>query len=100
MTKKYLLPSGICYTVIIKRRRILFCRGMRWFDNCVMIETENSKEHLSDRRNGGIIHRYGPYIFITALIGYIVLLGIGVIAELFDIQSILDWWIWRPPGKQ
>ncbi|MBF0274814.1 MAG: hypothetical protein HQK84_06245 [Nitrospinae bacterium] len=38
-------------------------------------------------------------IFTAVLVIYITLLGIGTIAELFDIESILDWWIWRPPGK-
>jgi len=38
-------------------------------------------------------------IAISVVIGYIVVLGIGAIAEVFDFQPILDWSFWRPPGK-
>lgn len=47
----------------------------------------------------GFFTEYGPVFFLGGLIMYIILLGIGVIAEMFDIESILDWWIWRPPGR-
>ena len=43
--------------------------------------------------------KYGPAIGMAVLIGYIILLGIGVFAEVFKVQWILDWWIWSPPGK-
>ncbi len=39
--------------------------------------------------------KYGAHLFLGALVFYVVLLGIGTIAEIFKIQSILDWWIWR-----
>ena len=42
---------------------------------------------------------HGPTLGMVVLIGYLILLGIGVFAEVFKIQSILDWWIWSPPGK-
>lgn len=38
-------------------------------------------------------------VFLVLLAGYLVLLGIGVAAEMFDIEPVLDWWLWRPPGK-
>ena len=47
----------------------------------------------------GYLAAYGPAIGMVVLICYLILLGIGVFAEVFKIQSILDWWIWTPPGK-
>jgi hypothetical protein len=47
----------------------------------------------------GFLKKQGPTIGLVALFLYVVLLGIGVIAEVFKIQWILDWWIWSPPGK-
>lgn len=38
-------------------------------------------------------------MFLGALAIYMLLLIIGVVAEVFKIQSILDWWIWRPVGR-
>lgn len=40
-----------------------------------------------------------PKVFLAGFFVYLVLLIIGVVAEVFKIQSILDWWIWKPPGK-
>lgn len=40
-----------------------------------------------------------PKIFLAGFFVYLALLIIGVVAEVFKIQSILDWWIWKPPGK-
>ena len=59
-------------------------------------------ETSSEQGSGGIkafFAKYGPAMFMAALIGYIILLGIGVFAEVFKVQWILDWWIWSPPGK-
>jgi hypothetical protein len=47
----------------------------------------------------GFFAKNGPTIFLIGLGLYLILLSIGVIAEIFDIQPILDWWIWSPPGK-
>ena len=47
----------------------------------------------------GFFSKHGSTIGLVVLIGYVILLGIGVIAEVFKIQWILDWWIWSPPGK-
>ncbi len=49
--------------------------------------------------SGGLWDRYGGKVMLGLLGVYLTLLFIGVIAELFNIQSVLDWWIWRPPGK-
>lgn len=48
---------------------------------------------------GGFFRKHGSTIGLVVLIGYVLLLGIGMIAEVFRIQWILDWWIWSPPGK-
>jgi len=47
----------------------------------------------------GFFRKHGSTIGLVVLIGYVILLGIGVTAEVFKIQWILDWWIWSPPGK-
>ncbi len=49
--------------------------------------------------SGGLWDRYGQRVMLGGLAAYLLLLLVGVIAEIFDLQSILDWWIWRPPGK-
>jgi len=43
--------------------------------------------------------KHSSTIGLAVLIGYVILLGIGVIAEVLRIEWILDWWIWSPPGK-
>jgi hypothetical protein len=63
-------------------------------------EMENMESKQEDLRGiKGFFHKYGPMLFLGGFIVYIILLFIGLIAEIFDIESILDWWIWRPPGK-
>lgn len=60
----------------------------------------SAQEQERETRNGdGFWDRYGQYIVLAVLAGYLALLVTGVVAEIFDIQPILDWWIWRPPGK-
>lgn len=39
--------------------------------------------------------KYGAHLLLGALVIYVILLGIGTVAEIFKIQSILDWWIWK-----
>ncbi len=51
------------------------------------------------KNNNGFWDKYGQTIVLVGLGCYLALLVTGVIAEIFDIQPILDWWIWRPPGK-
>ena len=41
------------------------------------------------------LKKYKDHILLSALAFYVVLLGIGVIAELFDIQAILNWPIYK-----
>ncbi len=48
---------------------------------------------------GGLWDKYGQKVIMGVIAAYLLLLFVGVIAELFDIESVLDWWIWRPPGK-
>ena len=62
-------------------------------------EAQDNQAQDKEEHTGGFWDRYGQKIMLGGLGAYLVLLLIGVIAELFDIQSILDWWIWRPPGK-
>jgi hypothetical protein len=47
----------------------------------------------------GFFDRYGANIILVALFLYVILLLTGTIAEIFHIDSILNWWIWRPVGK-
>ena len=47
----------------------------------------------------GFFKKHGPEIGLAVLIIYVILLGIGTIAEIFEIQWILDWWIFRSPGR-
>lgn len=59
----------------------------------------NSEEGEELKGLKGFFRKHGSTIGLAVLIGYVILLGIGVIAEVFKIQSILDWWIWSPPGR-
>jgi hypothetical protein len=55
-----------------------------------------------EKEPGGIKELFGRRwsdIFLAILFIYVILLGIGVFAEVFKVQSILDWWIWRAPGS-
>lgn len=47
----------------------------------------------------GYLKKHGPEIGLAVLICYVILLGIGVAAEIFKIQWILDWWIFNPPRR-
>ncbi len=53
----------------------------------------------AEREVRGFFSRRGPEILLAILVIYVILLGIGVFAEVFKVQSILDWWIWRAPGS-
>jgi hypothetical protein len=52
----------------------------------------------SDERKS-FFDKYGANIIVVGLVLYLILLAIGTFAEIFKIQSILDWWIWSPIGK-
>jgi hypothetical protein len=61
-----------------------------------MVKTSDQEEI---RSSNDFINKYGSSLFIAPIVIYIVLLVTGLMAELFDIQPILDWWIWSPPGR-
>jgi len=44
-------------------------------------------------------NKYNSEIGLTILIIYVILLGLGTIGELFDVEWILDLPIFRPMGK-
>jgi hypothetical protein len=65
-----------------------------------MDDTLEEKETASEEgEKKGFFGKHGDKIFLAALLVWFVLLVIGVIAEIFDIESVLDWWIWKPVGK-
>lgn len=69
-----------------------------------MEETVNEKPQETQEEQDltgirGFFKKHGPEIGLAVLIIYVILLGIGTIAEVFDIQWILDWWIFRSPGR-
>ena len=55
--------------------------------------------HQTSSEKNGFFDKYGAYMIIGGLVLYVILLAIGTFAEIFKIQSILDWWIWSPPGR-
>jgi hypothetical protein len=61
------------------------------------IVVEPQQETLAGK--SGFFDKYGVYLIMGGLIFYVILLAIGTFAEIFKIQSILDWWIWSPPGR-
>lgn len=46
----------------------------------------------------GFFSKHGAKLFLAGFALYFLLLLTGTIAEIFKIESILNWWIWRPPG--
>lgn len=69
------------------------------------MEKISGKEQLKaqgQEKRGGVrnfFSRRGADVFLVILLIYVILLGIGVFAEVFKVQSILHWWIWRAPGS-
>lgn len=57
----------------------------------------SERKGLDDKK--GFFDKYGVYLIMGGLVIYVILLAIGTFAEIFKIQSILDWWIWSPPGR-
>jgi len=51
------------------------------------------------RRMRGFCEKHSSEFIVALLLGWVVLLVVGTVAEIFDIAWILDWPIWRPPGK-
>ncbi len=62
-------------------------------------QTQDAPQQAEGGKPEGFWGKYRDYIILGVLYLWLALLTIGVIAEIFDIQSILDWWIWKPPGK-
>jgi len=61
---------------------------------------ENVSSETADlKENKSFFDKYGTTVIIGGLLIYVTLLAIGTFAEIFKIQSILDWWIWNPMGK-
>jgi hypothetical protein len=57
------------------------------------VEVLSEKRGLEADKN--FFSKYGPNIVLGVFILYVVLLAIGTIADIFKIQSVLDWWLWR-----
>jgi hypothetical protein len=54
-------------------------------------------EGKAPQEGAGFFSKYGPYLVLGGFILYVILLAIGTVAEVFKIQPVLDWWIWRVP---
>jgi len=61
------------------------------------IKEDNSQE---EPKKETFWSRNGANIGLAILVIYVILLAIGTAAEIFEIDSILNWWIFRPPGRQ
>jgi len=48
-----------------------------------------------DEATGSFWARRGDDVVLALLLVYVILLGIGTVAELFEIRSILSWPIYR-----
>lgn len=70
-------------------------------DNKAREMTEETSEKTQEKEecNNTFWSRHGANIGLAVLIIYVILLGIGTVAEVFEIESILNWWIFRPPGR-
>lgn len=62
-------------------------------------EDEVVQENTGDEGPDTFWKRHGANIGLAVLVIYVILLGIGTAAEIFEIDSILNWWIFRPPGR-
>ncbi len=58
-------------------------------------QEEEKKAEKAAAGDEGFFAKYGPNIALGVFILYVILLAIGTAADIFKIQSILDWWIWR-----
>ncbi len=64
------------------------------------IEDVEDKNPEKESRADTFWGRNGANIGLAVLGLYVILLLIGTVAEIFNIDSILNWWIFRPPGRQ
>ena len=63
-------------------------------------ETGSTEEPKEEPPKVTFWDKHGANIGLTGLVIYVILLAIGTAAEVFEIDSILNWWIFRPPGRQ
>ena len=64
--------------------------------------TETHEEQTQGPQPSGVkvfFKKHGAEIGLAALVIYLVLLAVGVFAEVFKMQWILDWWIFQPPSR-
>jgi hypothetical protein len=64
------------------------------------VEDVDNKSAEEESRSNTFWGRNGANIGLAVLVLYVILLVIGTVAEIFNIDSILNWWIFRPPGRQ
>lgn len=60
-------------------------------------DQDNSTSFLEQLRQ--YFQKYKAVIGLTVLIVYILLLGLGTIGEIWEVEWILDLPLFRPPGK-
>lgn len=66
----------------------------------MMADTHEEKpQELQPQGIKGFFSKHGTEIGLAVLGIYLMLLVAGVIAEIFKIQWILDWWIFQPPQR-
>jgi hypothetical protein len=64
-----------------------------------MAETHEEKQETGQPDMKGFFGKHGAEIGLAVFLIYVILLILGVTAEIFKIQWILDWWIFQPPGR-
>lgn len=64
------------------------------------VEDVDNKSTQEESGAGTFWGRNGANIGLVVLVLYVIILLIGTVAEIFNIDSILNWWIFRPPGRQ
>ena len=60
---------------------------------------KENPEELRPQGIKGFFGKHGAEIGLAVFVIYLILLLIGVTAEIFRIQWILDWWIFQPPQR-
>jgi hypothetical protein len=66
----------------------------------------NERETVEEKAEGSLLpwrarefwRHYSSWIVVALMVIWVFLLIIGTIAEVFHIEKILSWAIWRPPG--
>lgn len=64
-----------------------------------MAKDRNKEQEVAagepEKKGQGFFDKHGSQLVLAGLIIYVVLLAIGTFADIFKIQWILDWWLWR-----